>query len=117
MSAADPGEPSPRDKFLGFRTYADDTPRMSDARAASSAAEATAAHASYPAYDDLNVEAEPYEDELPDRAPGDRRRAGPLAAGFVALALAAGAGVAWTRWGVALPLRLAPPSSPVATHP
>jgi len=113
MSAADPGEPSPRDKFLGFRTYADDTPRMSDARAPAAAADAT-----YPAYDNLNVEAsDPYEDELPYDAPRDRRRAWPVAAGFTALALAVGVGVAWTRWGIDVPPQPAPSASPVARLP
>jgi len=111
MSAADSGEPSPQDKFLGFRTYADDTPRMADARAPEPPTDAAA----YPADDDLGVEApEVYRDEWFNDEPRDRHSGWPLAAGVTALVLILGAGAAWTRWGADGPPRPAAAPPPVA---
>jgi uncharacterized protein YecT (DUF1311 family) len=123
MSARDPGEPA-GDRFLGFRTYADDTPRTSDIQAPPAAA-------AYPAYDELSLEAlEPRDEALRDdefrdevfrdHQPHDRRRGWPAAAVFAGLALAVGAGVALTRWDLIArlqPTHLASrkaPSPPVA---
>jgi len=110
MSAADSGEPSPQDKFLGFRTYADDTPRMADARAPEPPSEMAA----YPADDDLSVEApEVYQGEWFNDEPRDRRSNWPLAAGVTALVLILGGGAAWMRRGADGPPRPAEAPPPV----
>jgi len=92
MAAADPGGPGARDTFLGFHSYADDTPRTDLEGAA------------YPAHDDLSV-APPGPDDAAfrDSPLRERRRDWPMAAGVAVLVLAAGAGVTLARRDIARP--------------
>lgn len=98
MSAPDSGERPPQDGFLGFRTFADDTPRPAAGAAGPAASRAQAAPAAsypapYPVYDDLRIEPRTsYASQVEE--PPARRSVWLMAAGFVALALLVAAAVA-----------------------
>ena len=127
MSAADPGE-SPGDKFLGFRSYGDDTPRMSDIQGPPPAAACRAddelgfdipeprdaAFRDEARLDDAFGDHEPRHEVFRDHDPRDRRRAWPAAAAFAILALAVGVGVALTRWDPIARLQPTPSASQAA---
>ena len=96
MAAADPGGPGARDTFLGFHSYADDTPRTD--------VEPPASAAAYPGHDDLSVAPPGPDDEaFRDYPPRERRRDWPVAAGIAVLVLAAGAGLTLARRDIARP--------------